>query len=1013
MMLVKGAHVLTDIRDGGHSPVIVELALAGPIAINWQRPRPQLPDLLRQSSQDLRSSVEWATLLQRWHQSPSTSIALDPQHVHTASSLSTALSNALQSLVSLAGGWIQRPAQRRQAYDSAAVRRVRRVLAMLYHLEQLTRAAPASPGCWPRTWEQLLASLRRRGVLLPRSTVVELRQAVVQEIFHARSEVDRLHREMRRARHVRWHAAIPRLWHDRPGVVNHSLQAPAATWGCNPIVDATGQQCLTVEAVDRAVQHYWVDEVLCQHRAVDGAARWWLFQESEFFPFVPVLNWPHSPWTGDRVAAALRLMCERSSPGLPNIPIAVWKALPPVWLEAVARLLNLIEAEGAWPMEWLDAYVVMIPKASGGTRPQDQRPITVLPVVYRLWSKGVTLEWAPVLQRAYLGQAAMGFRSQAGCLHIAQLLSDIIYLCRERGSDLWLMSFDIAKCYDSVPWWALFGMMRLTGIANCVVRGFESYYQAVRRRFRFGQVEGAVWQAANSLMQGCPASPDELNLLLEPFHRWALAAGLGVDVGVGRVPSVSFADDVALVARDRAEAETLIAAYLRWCALLQLKVTKIQVWSNTGPGQQVVVGDMQVLTVPTFKVVGVVLGEDELLATRLHVAPRLTKALSTLQRLRTLELPSSICSLLWRTAVLPQALYGAEVRDIPPKHLVPLASGGKAALGPKYPIRVNAWRAPEVLMGLPLGDSVVRDPVLEMRERQLRWLQTITNVPGLVGTVHRSLAWQHGEWREPTAALASALRSVQWRVRRNGSCLRAAAWPHITPEPSYPGEVLLTPVDSFAMPGAVYTDGSVSHCGGAAAVLMDDETIRTARVSRPRSSTHCELIALALALQLRPPHILTDSLASLHLLKSWGTWRAQRILQSADRALVRQVLHLAGQLTSPPVLEKVKAHDAAALAAGHPKAVGNDIADHWAKRAATESDHEEWPDAEALYDDPVLLEDDHGTPVLDVHSSLAAAWWERRHRSTARARPLLDRLYPRDVPINWPASVGVFRRPVA
>ena len=75
----------------------------------------------------------------------------------------------------------------------------------------------------------------------------------------------------------------------------------------------------------------------------------------------------------------------------------------------------------------------MIPKASGGSRPQDQRPITVLDVLYRLWAKGVVLTWSPTLQGAYLGSAAMGFRAQAGPLHLAQLLSDLMVLQQRRG----------------------------------------------------------------------------------------------------------------------------------------------------------------------------------------------------------------------------------------------------------------------------------------------------------------------------------------------------------------------------------------------------------------------------------------------------------------------------------------------------------------------------------------------------------------------------------------------------
>ena len=186
---------------------------------------------------------------------------------------------------------------------------------------------------------------------------------------------------------------------------------------------------------------------------MDPVGCWGAFDQSEFSPFIPQLDWPHPQWTGPLVAAALGKMREGAAPGIPGIPLAVWKALPDSWMASVARLFTMVELEGAWPMEWLEAYVVMIPKASGGSRPRDQRPITVLPVVYRLWSKGVTLGWTATMQRAYLGQAALGFRAQVGTLHVAQLLSDIISLRKRQGAELWLVSFDIEKCYDSIPWW--------------------------------------------------------------------------------------------------------------------------------------------------------------------------------------------------------------------------------------------------------------------------------------------------------------------------------------------------------------------------------------------------------------------------------------------------------------------------------------------------------------------------------------------------------------------------------
>lgn len=345
-------------------------------------------------------------------------------------------------------------------------------------------------------------------------------------------------------------------------------------------------------------------------------------------------------------------------------------------------------------------------------------------------------------------------------------------------------------------------------------------------------------------------------------------------------------------------------------------------------------GELTLTTAPTFKVVGIVLGEEATLASRVHFEPRLKAALATLQRLRNIDLPASVCSLFWRTDVLPKALYGSEVRDVTAEMLRPLSSGGKAALGPKHPLLLNEWRAPEVLTGPPFGDSAVRDPLLEVRERQLRWMHLVCNMPGLVGDVHRAVAWAGEQWCEPSQAFQSALRAVGWSVRRNPECVRAHGWPVVAPEGRYPAAVVLQTIDDFPEDGAVFTDGSViGRRGGAAAVRADGSTEFLAQISSPRSSTHCELAALVLALQMEPRQILSDSLAALTMVARWGTWSMRRLLACRDRVEVRQFLDNAAKLAVAPALGKVKAHDIHAVELGHPRAVGNDLADRAAKRA--------------------------------------------------------------------------------
>jgi hypothetical protein len=130
-----------------------------------------------------------------------------------------------------------------------------------------------------------------------------------------------------------------------------------------------------------------------------------------------------------------------------------------------------------------------------------------------------------------LGAAAMGFRSQVGPVHLAQLLSDVMVLQKRRGQPLWIASFDVERCFPSLPWWAVFGVLAHIGVNATTVQCFRSFYRQLRQRFRFGQVEGAEWTVANGLAQGCPASPDLLNMLFEGFHRWAAATGRGVNLG--------------------------------------------------------------------------------------------------------------------------------------------------------------------------------------------------------------------------------------------------------------------------------------------------------------------------------------------------------------------------------------------------------------------------------------------------------------------------------------------------
>ena len=71
------------------------------------------------------------------------------------------------------------------------------------------------------------------------------------------------------------------------------------------------------------------------------------------------------------------------------------KVLPVAWFDGLARILAKVEEFGIWPDGLLDAYIAMIPKVDGDATPLGQRPLSVLPVVHRIWASARMVQLEP------------------------------------------------------------------------------------------------------------------------------------------------------------------------------------------------------------------------------------------------------------------------------------------------------------------------------------------------------------------------------------------------------------------------------------------------------------------------------------------------------------------------------------------------------------------------------------------------------------------------------------------
>lgn len=272
---------------------------------------------------------------------------------------------------------------------------------------------------------------------------------------------------------------------------------------------------------------------------------------------------------------------------------------------------------------------------------------------------------------------------------------------------------------------------------------------------------------------------------MEAYHRCSEGQEFGVEVAETRIASVSYADDLVLLAPTQQKLEKLVEAYLEWMRRLHLRVTaaKTQVWWS-GPGVRAIrVVDEGVKTKPTFRVVGVELAASEVKAALKHTKTRLPTAAVTTRRLGALKLPTGIVALLWRTVVLPIGLYGCEVINVKAAHLRQLPVRGRWLGTGRTTLYLCGWRAPEVLAGWPLGEVAITDPMGYMRQRQVRWAVELATCPGRRGQVHRLAGTgTSGPWKEPSVALRAVLQWAGWEMRRNVLCERMGEWPKIAAE---------------------------------------------------------------------------------------------------------------------------------------------------------------------------------------------------------------------------------------
>ena len=208
-----------------------------------------------------------------------------------------------------------------------------------------------------------------------------------------------------------------------------------------------------------------------------------------------------------------------------------------------ARIFTKVEDVGVWPDGLLDDCIAMIPKSDGDATPLGQRPLSVLPIVFRIWASarmGQLEDWFKSWVPASVFSAGGGRGSVEAWYTSALDIEEV--LTGATDSDVHLFVADVVKFFDTVDRSVLDRVLSSLGLPGWFRHAYFEYHAHVRMRFNLASGLGEPWTPDGGIPQGCPLSMMFIVALYLPSCRY-LAAQVGVQ------PQL-YADNLKCVSRD-------------------------------------------------------------------------------------------------------------------------------------------------------------------------------------------------------------------------------------------------------------------------------------------------------------------------------------------------------------------------------------------------------------------------------------------------------------------------------
>ena len=232
-------------------------------------------------------------------------------------------------------------------------------------------------------------------------------------------------------------------------------------------------------------------------------------------------------------------------------------------------------------MEWKTGTIKPIHKKGDRKEVCNYRGITLTDRGYKIYAEIVRKRLEKELvEKEVLGDTQMGYREGKGTAEAIYVLKEIVRKAVEKERGKVFVGFaDTKAAFDRLKRERIWERLRKKGVNRSLIERMRSLFRGTIDEF--GVLEG--------VRQGCPLSPTLFNIALADLEEeMEKVQGSGTWLGgkKRRIRTISYADDIALIAEEEEVMKDMLKRLKRWIAEkgleLNAKKTKIMMFRKGG-----------------------------------------------------------------------------------------------------------------------------------------------------------------------------------------------------------------------------------------------------------------------------------------------------------------------------------------------------------------------------------------------------------------------------------------------